>query len=212
MAAALAVDGAISHRSAAALWRLLPPLDGPIDASVPSGNGRRGRKGIRLHRCRSLEPRHETRRLGIPVTTPPRTVADLRRTASPEELRRAIRQAEALGLPTGYEALVEGTRSELERRFLRLCRRAGLPGPRVNARIGRLTVDFLWPDEHLVVETDGYRYHRGRQAFEDDRSRDLELRSRGFEVVRLSHRQVVDEPERVVTALRRGLRARASWR
>ncbi|MFN8159687.1 MAG: hypothetical protein U0R52_01395 [Solirubrobacterales bacterium] len=42
----------------------------------------------------------------------------------------------------------------------------------------------------MVVETDGYRYHRGRQAFEDDRARDLEPSLAGFRVVRLTHRQV----------------------
>lgn len=217
MAAALALAGArgtvgVSHRSAASLWRLLPPLDGPIDVSVPSRSGRRGRDGIRVHRCESLRPEHLTRRLGIPVTTPTRTIADLRRAVSPRELRRAIRQAEVLGLPTGFETIAEGTRSELEGRFLRLCRRAGLPTPEVNVRIGRFTVDFLWRDERLVVETDGYRYHRGRQAFEDDRARDLELRDLGFEVVRLSYRQVVGEPERVAATLERGVRGRRSWR
>ncbi|HEX9966853.1 MAG TPA: type IV toxin-antitoxin system AbiEi family antitoxin domain-containing protein [Solirubrobacterales bacterium] len=212
MAAAIAVDGAVSHRSAASLWRLLPPLEGPVHVSVPSSGGRRQRAGVRVHRCKSLESRHLTRRLGIPVTTPARTVADLRGSVSPQELRRAIRQAEVLGLATGLEESVEGTRSELERRFLRLCRRAKLPAPEVNVRIGPLTVDFLWRDRRLVVETDGWRYHRGRQAFEDDRSRDLALRSRGYEVVRLSYRQVVGEPERVAAALQRSLRARRSWR
>jgi len=53
-----------------------------------------------------------------------------------------------------------------------------------------------------VVETDGYRYHRGRQAFEHDRARDLELRALGYEVLRLSHRQVFDEPQSVAAVLR----------
>ena len=209
---ALGAPAAVSHRSAASLWRLLPPPEGPIDVTVPSKSGRRRRPGLRVHRCESLEPGHTTRRFGIPVTSPVRTVADLRRAVSPQELRRAIRQADVLGLATGMEALVEGTRSELERRFQLLCRQAELPTPETNVRIGRFTVDFLWRDERLVVETDGYRYHRGRQAFEDDRTRDLELRNLGCEVVRLSYRQVVDEPDRVAAALRRALRARRSWR
>jgi hypothetical protein len=211
MAAVLAYgDGAtLSHRSAATLWRLLPAIDGPIDVSLPSRTGRRRRDGIRVHRRSSFGA---TRRLGIPVTTPAQTIADLRAVLVRADLRRAIRQAEVLGLATGFEAAVEGTRSELERRFLRLCQRAGLPPPEVNVRIDTLTVDFLWREQGLVVETDGYRYHRGRQAFEDDRGRDLELRARGYEVLRLSYRQVVDQPERVMAALGRSLRARRSWR
>ena len=74
------------------------------------------------------------------------------------------------------------------------------PTPEVNARVGPYLVDFLWRDRRLIVETDGYRYHRGRQRFEDDRERDLELRMRGFDVLRLSYRQVV-EASADVTAL-----------
>jgi very-short-patch-repair endonuclease len=155
------------------------------------------------------------RHKAIPVTTPARTISDLRRAVStkdlqdavsPSELRRAIRQAEVLGLPIGSDATCDRTRSELERAFLRLCRRHRLPPPEVNVRIGSFIVDFLWRDRMLVVETDGYRYHRGRSAFEDDRDRDLRLRALGYEVVRLSHRQVVDEPQRIAAALERLLK------
>lgn len=201
------VEAVLSHRSAAALWSLLPPRDGPIDVSLPTQAGRRSRRGIRLHRCESLKREHATRRHGIPVTTPARTIADLRRIVSPKELRRAIRQADVLGLPIGNE-VADGTRSELEHLFLRLCRSAGVPMPAVNVRVGSLTVDFLWEDQRLIVETDGYRYHRGQAAFEDDRSRDLALRSTGYEVIRLSFRQVTKEPSRVSSLLRERLAAR----
>jgi very-short-patch-repair endonuclease len=53
--------------------------------------------------------------------------------------------------------------------------------------------------------TDGYRYHRGRQAFEDDRTRDLELHARGFDVVRLGEKQVGKQPDRVARLLRAAL-------
>lgn len=199
---------AVSHRSAASLWGLLPLADGPIDVSVPGVGGRRKRGGIRLHRSASLSPASVTLRNAIPVTTPARTIADLRGAASDPlsgisavDLRRVIRQAEVLGLPLGVEAEAEGTRSELEHLFLRLCRRHRLPAPEVNVRIGSFIVDFLWRDRMLVVETDGYRYHRGRSAFEDDRDRDLKLRALGYEVVRLSHRQVVDEPRSIAHVL-----------
>ena len=54
------------------------------------------------------------------------------------------------------------TRSEAERRFLRLLAEADLPRPEVNARAAGFEVDFLWRPEALVVEIDGYRYHSGR--------------------------------------------------
>ena len=110
-----------------------------------------------------------------------------------------------LGLPLGPDVSSDRTRSDLEWDFLGICRRYGLPEPEVNVRIGPHIVDFLWRDRRLIVETDGYRYHRGRQAFEDDRARDLDLRTRGFEVVRLSARQVFEEPERVAGALHAAL-------
>jgi very-short-patch-repair endonuclease len=207
MAAALALgEGAIlSHRSAASLWGLLPSRDGPVDVSLPSRHGRRRRQGIRIHRPTSLEHAEITRRHGIPVTSPARTLADLRSVVSGRELRRAIRQADFLGLPTGPEIVPDKTRSELERRFLWLCRRHRLPTPKVNMRIEALTVDFCWVEAKLVVETDGYRSHSGRAAFEDDRSRDLTLRALGFEVMRLSYRQVFDESSRVAAVLRAAL-------
>ena len=139
------------------------------------------------------------------MTKPAQTLVDLRGRVSAEELRRAIRQADVLGLPIELVADRDRTRSELEREFLQLCRRHGLPTPEVNVRLGRHLVDFLWREERLVVETDGYRYHRSRQAFEDDRSRDLDLRSRGYDVLRFSYRQVVGEPERVAVAVRDAL-------
>jgi len=201
---------ALSHRSAAAHWGLLPSADGPVDVSVPGNGGKAIRPGIRLHRSLLLLPAAVTLRGGIPVTTPVRTIADLRRAAggdrrrgliSPKELRRAIRQADVLGLPIGDEETRDRTRSELERDFPRLCRRHRLPIPEVNVRVGPHLVDFLWRDRLLVVETDGYIYHRGRGAFEDDRVRDLALRGLGYEVVRLADRQLSEEPHRIASVL-----------
>lgn len=203
---------ALSHRAAAGLWGLLPAGSGPIDVSIPSQGGRRSRQGIRMHRCVSLLPASVTLHDAIPVTTPERTISDLRRAASRSvsaiawsDVRRAMRQADVLGLPVGIEASPDRTRSELEYLFLRLCRDHALPPPEVNVRLGTLEVDFLWRDQHLIVETDGYRYHRGRTAFEEDRGRELELRALGYDVLRFTYRQVTSESRRVATALRRRL-------
>jgi very-short-patch-repair endonuclease len=205
----------LSHRSAAELWQLLRVAEGPIDVSVATGGGRKKQAGIRVHRPRALRPASVTLCKGIPVTTPGRTIADLRRASrggirqiSSRELRRAVRQAGVLGLPIDAEQGLDRTRSDLERDFLVLCRRHLLPAPEVNVRIGPHLVDFLWRNPMLVVETDGYAYHRGRVAFEDDRARDLDLRARGFEVIRLAEKQVNEEPglvaEVVGVALRVG--------
>lgn len=213
MAAVLAYGpgAVISHRSAASLWRLLPEQPGAaIDISVPGAGGKKARRGTRIHRRAALTPENVTRHRGIPVTSPACTIADLRAVATRAEIRKAIRQAAVLGLSIGAagfdeSATADGTRSELEHRFLRLCKRHRLPTPEVNVRIGSLLVDFVWPDRKLVVETDGYRYHRGRQAFEDDRARDLWLSSQGYEVIRLTYEQVTKRPEATAGVLRKVL-------
>jgi hypothetical protein len=196
----------LSHKSAASLWALLPNREtSNIEISVPGDGGRRRRAGICLHRCPSLRSEHVTRRQGIPVTTPSRTIADLRGAVSPQELRRARRQAEVLGLPVGSSTSPDGTRSELEFLFLDLCQKHRLPTPEVNIRIGSLLVDFVWRDQRLIVETDGYKYHRGRIAFEDDRARDLKLRALGYDVIRFTHRQVTSSCGEVLAILTKAL-------
>jgi very-short-patch-repair endonuclease len=211
-------QAALSYRSAAELWTMLSPTEGPVDVSVPGTGGRSKRQGIRVHRSQSLLPASITLCKGIPVTTPARTISDLRRRVtterrkgliSPKELRRAIRQADFLGLAMGENEERDRTRSDLERDFLDLCRRHRLPMPEVNVRIGPHLVDFLWRERMLIVETDGYVSHRGRAAFEDDRGRDLDLCARGFEVIRLAEKQLNEEAERVAGVVAAGLRVRA---
>jgi very-short-patch-repair endonuclease len=195
----------LSHRSAAELWRLLPVSGGPVHVTVAGRGGRARRRGLVIHHSSSLLLSDTTRRNGIAVTRPARTIADLQRTEPPGAVRRAQRQAAYLGLDFGNEGGDPRERSELERRLLWLCRRYHLPVPQVNVRIGPFTVDFLWRERRLVVETDGWDAHRGRQAFEDDRVRDAYLRLRGYEVLRFSWRQVFDDPKSVVAVLRRYL-------
>ena len=72
-------------------------------------------------------------------------------------------------MPLGNDIHHDRTRSDLERDFLRICGRHCLPMPEVNVEIGQCEADFVWRDLQFVVETDGYKYHRGQQAFRDDR-------------------------------------------
>jgi very-short-patch-repair endonuclease len=210
MAAVLAGgEGAVlSHRSAAALWTLLPVEDGPINITVPTTAGRRRRRGLRIHRAARLTPSVVTRRRGILVTTPSRTLADLRRVSSRGELERAIAKAEFLGLPIERhpDLFHEPTRSVLERDFLRVCRRHRLPRPEVNGLVGPYQVDFLWREQRLVVEVDGYEAHGTRSAFETDRARDVQLKLLGYEVVRFTYWQVKTEAREVARVVRELLR------
>jgi len=104
----------------------------------------------------------------------------------------------------------EVTRAELEPLFLSLVAQAELPRPVSNVMVGDHEVDFLWPASGLVVETDGYAFHRGRDAFEADRRRDADLQAAGMRVMRVTWRQVTREPRLVSARLRAALIYRVS--
>jgi very-short-patch-repair endonuclease len=194
----------VSHRSAGAVWGMLTPQAGPIDVTVPGDGGREKRKGIRVHRSHTLNADFVTRRHGIAVTKPARTLRDLHRTSPQPVFRRALRRALDLRIVSATDVRREDdlTRSELERRFLHLCRLHRIPLPEVNARLGGHEVDFLWRRHRVVVETDGFRHHGDRTAFEVDRARDVQLQSLGFRVLRFTYRQVTEDRSAVVAALR----------
>lgn len=224
-------DGAVvSHRSAASHWGLAPSASGLVDV-LTVGDGRQDRPGIRRHWVRALHPHDRAEVDGIPVTSVARTLLDLAEAVRSRQLERAVEEAERLRLfdlraieelcsrshgRHGLKPLravlaqvaapVQETRSELERRFLELCRDAGLPPPAVNVMVEGLEVDALWVRPRLVVELDGYEFHHTRAAFERDRARDARLQLAGYSVLRVTHRMLEREPA-AVTARIRGLLA-----
>jgi predicted transcriptional regulator of viral defense system len=201
-------DGAVlSHSSAVALWGFLRPIEGPIHVTVRGNAGRRKRQGIKVHRSRTLTPRDVTRRHGIAVTTPARTIEDIRGEVEPNIFRRALRQAELAGHRVPHLERVQRSRSDLELRFLALCDMHGLPRPLVNHRVGGHRVDFYWPEHRLVVETDSWNYHRGSVAFEDDHARDLVLRAHGITTRRYTGDQLEAASDAVVADLKQALGA-----
>lgn len=226
MAAVLACGpGAhLSHLSAAALWGVRPTSQTAVDVTVPCP--RRGRAGIVLRQAGRPHAEDVTRRQGIPVASIPRMLLDLAALLPARELRRVWEEADRQGLVdidaiarlcartrvrAGVRTLrrllrtyapAPAVRSELERRFLELCRDAGLPAPAVNAQVAGLEVDMSWPAAGLMVELDGYAFHRHRGAFERDRARDAALALAGFRVVRMTHRRLEAEPSEVVRTVR----------
>lgn len=164
----------------------------------------RGR-GFRSTGSRTLTSSHVTRRHGIAVTTPARTIEDLRGTIEPYLFRRALRQAELAGHSVPHLSAVKRTRSDLELLFLGLCDDHGLPRPLVNHRVHGYLVDFFFTDHRLAVETDSWEYHRGSVALEDDHARDLKLRANRIEVRRYTGDQLEANPGAVVADLREAL-------
>ena len=100
-----------------------------------------------------------------------------------------------------YTAGATPTRSEMEERFLALCDHNGVPRPKVNTHIEGEEVDFAWRDRRLIVEVDGYAYHRAPSTFESDRERDVMLVLAGWRVMRFTWTQLTTRPAWVAGAL-----------
>jgi very-short-patch-repair endonuclease len=89
--------------------------------------------------------------------------------------------------------------------MLRLLRDARLPEPLTNVRVAGFEADFFWPDQKLIVEFDGYQFHGHRRAFERDRRRDQAHIAAGYTVIRVTWRQLTEEPLAVVATISRVL-------
>jgi very-short-patch-repair endonuclease len=229
-------DAALSDRSAAGIWGMMPApqREAPVDVAGPRSL-RGPAAGVRLHR-RQLEPDEITQRHGLPLTTPARTILDLASGLGPYPLERVLARAmkreivacdavEAMLLRHPHRrgcrtlrTLLDAaagpafTRSEPEALFLALLRKARVPRPRTNAVLYGLEVDFFWPDQAVVVEVDGFAYHSQRSTFESDRRRDRILASEGLTVIRVTWRQIQNEPEQILACLCMALGARTSRR
>jgi very-short-patch-repair endonuclease len=232
MAAVMASGGAavLSHATAAAAWELRRAGAGVVHVTLPGDVGRKRRAGIRLHRSTTLMPDETTTIRAIPVTTPARTIIDLAANLMGRPLEQALDRAEQLGLVdfadlaaraearpgrpgspalqamlSRYTAGTFVTRSEMEERFLALCDRYALPRPNVNTRIEGAEVDFAWRDARLIVEVDGYAYHRSPGAFEADRERDVLLALAGWQVLRFTWTQITRRAAWVARAVSKRL-------
>jgi very-short-patch-repair endonuclease len=212
MAAVLACGerALLSHDSAAALWgwRRWPA------APEVTVAGQRRRPGIRTHRTRSLARAERDWQLGVPVTSPERTIREIESRLTRKQFRRIVKDAllqrrlddAAVTRLLGYAA--NPTRSEFEEAFRRFCRRFGLPRALTLATVHGYEVDALFAEQGLVIELDGWEFHRGRVAFGDDRERDAELLSFGYETVRITWERLHETPGREAARLKRILARR----
>jgi hypothetical protein len=167
------------------------------------------------------------------VTALPRTFLDLAACVSASRLDRAVERAEELQLfdLKAMDALLRRAgghpgvgrlrralaiyrdepaflRSRLERRFLDLVRRAGLPAPSMGFNEVGYELDAYWPEERFVVELDVYETHGGRAAFEADRLRQENLKLIGIEMIRVTGPRLAREPKAVVERVARLLAQR----
>jgi very-short-patch-repair endonuclease len=232
MAAVLASgpDAVLSHRSAAALWRIREDSRAAIDVTTPH------RSRSWRHICRHvspLPPDEVTRKDGIPVTTVPRTILDLAAIEPLASVKALIREMEfrelrdrlslwdlverypgrrgirkvAAALDALRDEPLDERRCGLEERFAPFLQRHRLPRPNFNGWIvldhgRRFQVDCHWSGTDQIVELDGWAGHKTRTAFREDRARDRILRVHGYEVTRITWNQLDDEPEAIASDLR----------
>jgi very-short-patch-repair endonuclease len=226
----------LSHASAAAHLGIRP--SDAVTTDITTDRRLRSRPGLRFHYC-VLPADEVTVADGIPVTTPARTLFDLAGVVPLAQLQRAGKEAEVkrlwgqLSLPDLLErhpgrpgagairAVIETpdrgvTRNDVEEALAALVRRARLPHPLFNTplKLGSrfMEPDCMWPEQRVIVEVDGYETHGTRDSFESDRARDRALTAAGWLVIRVTWRQLRDEPAQIARDLRTVLRRRSAPR
>jgi hypothetical protein len=214
-------DAVLSHASAASLWGLLPRWSFPLEVTA---KGRHDRPGITTHRCQSLTPRDLTHQQGIPTTTRARTILDIAPRLSPKAVTRLVNDALRAGHlhPATFQDILQRnpyhpatkllrpfaessgnpTRSDFEDDFLAFTAKYGLPAPQVNVYVDGREVDAFFPRANLIVECDGWEFHKDRKAFEDDRERDAENLKHGFATVRVTRDRMGHTPDREAARLK----------
>lgn len=222
----------LSHESAAGRgWKIIPAQgpEAPVDVMISADRNAGNRTGIRVHRVRRHPSRDVTVLDGIPITTPARTLFDLAGVLGARALEQALATAERMellraadltslldhhprhpGAPVlrvlvSTESELAFTRSEAEERLLAVIDRAELPRPALNAQVAGYQVDFLFRPQKVVVEVDGFAFHASKSMFERDRSRDGDLQSHGFRILRVTWNQLSKKPEVVLARLARTL-------
>jgi hypothetical protein len=220
-----------SHASAAWLWGFVRHFERPPEISLPTGDRRP--RHILSHRCPSLQPRDITRQRGVP-TTPARTVLDLAPRLPNKQLTRLVNDAlrekdlrpaalhdilERNPLHPGarllapfLETAASPTDSPFEDDFRAFVAKYGLPMPQFNFPFNGRRLDVFFPEHGLIVECDGWDFHKDRQAFEDDRERDADHLDQGLITVRLTKDRFELRPDPEAARLHRILDQLAGWR
>jgi hypothetical protein len=221
----LGQDAVLSHFAAAALWEFVD-WDGRYPEVTIPRQGIGHREGIRVHCSSMLGPRDVVRRKRIPVTSPARTIVDLGAVGNYTLLRRAVRRALGLGRVSIRQvvatrrrlggrrgsanldrvlAAAAPTRSELEDVVLDLIVDAGFVRPEVNQPLllaGRRVIpDFRWPDQKVIVEADGARWHHNPIARQDDAERHALLEAHGERVLRVTWKEAVSRPRETIARI-----------
>jgi very-short-patch-repair endonuclease len=226
--AAVACTGGVAHGSAAAWWHgVVTELDPVIGISVPRSAHNVpyfvGELGLR--RRHLLDQDVEVLR-GLAVTRLPLTLLDCvtARSDAPTLLDRALQTGRvtpgglhlALDRNAGRTGMAQArrivrvvesdTESEAERRFARLLKVEGISGYTTQLRHGRFRADFAWESEKLVVEVDGWAFHKDAVRFQADHDKRNAFGRAGWTVLAFTWHDIDTDPigtvESVVAVLR----------
>jgi Transcriptional regulator, AbiEi antitoxin len=208
-------EGAVlSGRAAAYVWRIVKGKPPPPEVSAPRERRLRGVKTARARRPMKIHR-------GLPIVGVAETLVDLAAELSHADLARACHEAGVLHgtKPRHVEAVlrrrrhapgagklraimrgdVRVTLSKLERAFLALLRKHGLPLPLTNRVADARRVDCRWPEQRLTVELNSYTFHNSRYAWEQDHAREREARARRDEFRAFTYDDVTARPAYVVS-------------
>jgi very-short-patch-repair endonuclease len=216
--------GHLSHATARAMWGLPGPSEATlIHRTVPRGPGARKHTGERIHRV-ELAPADCTMRLGLPITSPERTVVDEARrlpwpwgvAVADAALHQGLvtrghlvgaleRSPRGPGIGQARRAieLSDGRAESALESLARVPLVCGGLEPRLQVEIGQFRVDLLI--DELVIECDGFAHHSSRESYRGDRRRLNWLACQGFTVLRFSWEDVVGDPGGMVATVRAAL-------
>jgi hypothetical protein len=220
-------NAVLSHASAANVWGIYRDWRRPFHVTAPTNHSHRD---IKVHRA-TLDARDRTRQLGLPVTSPARTLLDIAPQMTEKALDRAVndllrsflnrsdlvdilircpRHPGASRLRPFAHSTQGPTRSEFERAFKAFSERYGLGEVLINSTVHGVEVDAYFPAERVIVELDGWDFHCSRQSFIGDRDRDATMLALGIVTVRITWERLIDSPEWEARRLKVILEARRS--
>jgi very-short-patch-repair endonuclease len=221
----------LSHRTAGRLWRLPMGSAKTIELTAV-GRYRKAPSGMRVYSISTLPRRELRRHAGIPITSPSLTLLDLAGVLAEDTLEAALHEARVQHLLTdnelratlaahpnrrGARALarllnreggIKVTRSEGERRLLRLLRAHDLEPDASDVAVGPYTLDFFYRAERVALEYDSRQFHDNELRFTRDRRKIAYLAARDIVTVPLTAKDLAAGANRAMTDLKATLASR----
>ena len=227
----LGPDATLVGRSAVFWWRMTDTAPADVEIAVPQQSQPRSRPGVRVVR-RAVPADERVVVDGVAVTKKAPSVlaavAALGAIAGARLMDRVL-QVGSVDLSTMQrvhrtskgrygavlcarllELAAGGARSEAERTAHRALRRAGVTGWLADHEVwldgyGRAVLDLAFREQRVLVEIDGWAYHRDQRAFLRDRVRQNALVLDGWVVIRTTWFELTENPDLFVANVRDAL-------